>query len=203
MQSLLNQLPRNSRHVSRFPCEDVSIFLEEFHEREFLFRIQAVAYVSNHGRLLRGQQNCLVECVLWLDGHLGGLGLRHDWVWWGLDQGLLQLLELYGCCQSVGCLTTLRVIVKSPFNVSPTRDDATKSWHLQDQVGVMWDCHELEECWPSQGSIVRSLEIGDLKLYSLCAEIFLSPKGNGENDLADGGCCCTKDYAMEGSPIGV
>jgi hypothetical protein len=64
-----------------FPCEDVPIFLEEFDEHEFLFGIEVVAYVSNLGRLLYGQWNYLVECVLRLDGHLGGLGLEHDWVW--------------------------------------------------------------------------------------------------------------------------
>jgi hypothetical protein len=74
---MLNQFLTNSRHVSRLLCEDVSIFLEEFDEREFLFGIQIVAYVSNLGRLLRGQQNRLAECVLWLDGRLG---LGHDQV---------------------------------------------------------------------------------------------------------------------------
>jgi hypothetical protein len=64
MQFMLNQFPRNSRHVSGLPCEDVPIFLEEFDECEFLFGIQTVAYVSNLGRLLRGQENCLAECVL-------------------------------------------------------------------------------------------------------------------------------------------
>jgi hypothetical protein len=58
MQLMLNQLPRNSRRVSRLPCEDVPIFLEEFDEREFVFGVQIVAYVSNLGRLPRGQQNC-------------------------------------------------------------------------------------------------------------------------------------------------
>jgi hypothetical protein len=81
MQFVLNQFPCNSRHVSRLPCEDVPIFLKEFDECEFLFRIQTIAYVSNLGRLLRGQWNCLAECVLQLDGRLGGLGLEHDRVW--------------------------------------------------------------------------------------------------------------------------
>jgi hypothetical protein len=30
MKFVLNQFLRNSRHVSRLPCEDVPIFLEEF-----------------------------------------------------------------------------------------------------------------------------------------------------------------------------
>jgi hypothetical protein len=75
---VLNQFPRNSRHVSRLPCKDVPILLEEFDEREFLFGIQIVAYVSNLGRLLHRQWNHLAECVLQLDGCLEGLGLGHD-----------------------------------------------------------------------------------------------------------------------------
>jgi hypothetical protein len=119
----------------------------------------------------------------------------------GLGKGLL-LLELYEHRQSVGCITTLPVAVKSPLNVSPDGDDATRPWHLQDQVGIMWDHHELGECQPSQESIVRSLKISDLKLYGLCAEIFLNPEGYGKSDLADGGCCCTRDYAMKRSSTG-
>jgi hypothetical protein len=49
MEFTLNQFPRDSWHVSRLPCKDVPIFLEEFDEREFLFGIQGVAYVSNLG----------------------------------------------------------------------------------------------------------------------------------------------------------
>jgi hypothetical protein len=78
MQFVLNQFSRNSRHVSRLPCEDVPIFLEKFDEREFLFGIQIVAYVSNLGRFIRGQWNHLVDGVLRLDGRLGGIGVSHD-----------------------------------------------------------------------------------------------------------------------------
>jgi hypothetical protein len=55
MQFVLNQFPRNSRRVSKLPCKDVPIFLKDFNEREFLFGIQIIAYVSNLGRFLRGQ----------------------------------------------------------------------------------------------------------------------------------------------------
>jgi hypothetical protein len=61
MQFMLNQFPRNSRHVSKLPCEDVPIFLEEFDERDFLFGFQIIAYVSNLRRLLRGQHDRFAE----------------------------------------------------------------------------------------------------------------------------------------------
>jgi hypothetical protein len=66
----------------------------------------------------------------------------------------------------------------------------------------MWDRHELGECQLSQESGVHSLEIGDLKLYCLRVEIFLSPEGYGKRDLTDMGRCYTRDYAMERSLTG-
>jgi hypothetical protein len=75
---VLNQFPRNSRHISRLPYKNVPILLEEFDEREFLFGVQTVAYVSHLRRFLCGQQNCFAECVHQLDGHLGSLGIEND-----------------------------------------------------------------------------------------------------------------------------
>jgi hypothetical protein len=37
LQMVLDHLPRDPRHLRRFPCEYVSICLEEGDEREFLF----------------------------------------------------------------------------------------------------------------------------------------------------------------------
>jgi hypothetical protein len=41
-KSILNQLPRDSRHIGRTPCEDVSVFPEEASEREFLLGVEVV-----------------------------------------------------------------------------------------------------------------------------------------------------------------
>jgi hypothetical protein len=42
-------------------CKNFPIFLEEFDKREFLFGIQTIAHVSNHGRLLREQWDFLAQ----------------------------------------------------------------------------------------------------------------------------------------------
>jgi hypothetical protein len=39
-ESVLSQLPRDSRHIRRTPCEDVGVVPEEAGEREFLFGIE-------------------------------------------------------------------------------------------------------------------------------------------------------------------
>jgi hypothetical protein len=61
MQFVLNQFPRNSRHVSRLPCENVPFFLEEFDEHEFLFGIQTITHVSDLRRLLHGNGMVLLS----------------------------------------------------------------------------------------------------------------------------------------------
>jgi hypothetical protein len=128
MEYVLNPFPRDSQHVSRLPCKDVPIFLEEFYECEFLFGIQGIAYVSNLGRFLRRQRYLLAECILQLDGCFEGLGVGHDRVrGGGLSQGLFQLLEFCRCCQSVGHLVTLLVIVIGSLDVSPDGDDSMRS----------------------------------------------------------------------------
>jgi hypothetical protein len=109
------------------------------------------------------------------------------------------LLELYGRRQSVSCLASLPVIVKILFDVSPDGDDSTRPCHLQNQVGTMWDGHELGECRQSQESIVRNLEIDNLKLYSLCEEIFMSPEGHRKKYLTDGGHCCMFQEVLKNS----
>jgi hypothetical protein len=63
----------------------------------------------------------------------------------------------------------------------------------------MRDRLELGECRPSQESIVYSLKIGDLKLYSLRAEIFLSPKGYRKRDLTDGVAAALGTMPLKGA----
>jgi hypothetical protein len=94
--------------------------------------MSANSKLSHLRRFLYRQWDSLVECVLWLDGHLGSLGVYHDRVRGGLSQGLLQLLELCGCEQRVSSLTALSIAVEGPLDVSPEGDDTTWPRHLQD-----------------------------------------------------------------------
>jgi hypothetical protein len=54
MQFMFYQFSRNSKHVSRLSSEDVPIFMEEFDECYFLFRVQVIPHMSNLGGLLCG-----------------------------------------------------------------------------------------------------------------------------------------------------
>jgi hypothetical protein len=63
----------------------------------------------------------------------------------------------------------------------------------------MQNRHELGECRLSQETVVRSLKIGHLKLYSFSLEVHLSPEGYGKRDLTDGHRYCTRDRTKERS----
>jgi hypothetical protein len=52
---MLYQFPRNSQHVSRIPCKDVCIFLEEFDKHKFLFGVQIAPYMSDLRGLIGGE----------------------------------------------------------------------------------------------------------------------------------------------------
>jgi hypothetical protein len=77
---------------------------------------------------------------------------------------MLQVLEFCRRRESVGRLASLPATVIGAFGVSPDGDDTMWLWHLQDQVGIVRNRHELGEFQPSPENIVRHLEIGDLKL---------------------------------------
>jgi hypothetical protein len=75
-------------------------------------------------------------------------------------------------------------------------------WHLQNQVGIIRDCHKLGKGRSSKESVLRHLKVSHLKLQVFSTEIFLSRKGHGKGNLTDGGSCCTMDYVVERSPTG-
>jgi hypothetical protein len=76
LQMVLDHLPRDPRHLRRFPCEYVGICLEEGDEREFLFFLQIARDAGGLGGIraeLDGLDGDAV-CPRWL--HLWHLGRR-------------------------------------------------------------------------------------------------------------------------------
>jgi hypothetical protein len=65
------------------------------------------------------------------------------------------------------------------------------------------NCYELGDCRQSKESIVCCLEVNYLKLQVFNAEVFSSPEGHEKSDLANGGRCCARDYAMKQGSTGV
>ena len=90
---MLNQFPRNTRHVLWSPCEDVPILTEELDERAFLFRVQARADHSDAVRIGFVQPD-LLRVLVRLEGCLGALPCSILQVLLGEVDLALNLLEL-------------------------------------------------------------------------------------------------------------
>jgi hypothetical protein len=64
-------------------------------------------------------------------------------------------------------------------------DDPLRARHLELEVGVVWEGHELGVKWPPQNSMVGASEPYHLKDEDLPHEVRGGPKANGEIDLPE------------------
>ena len=63
-------------------------------------------------------------------------------------------------------------------------DDPVRAWHLQPEVCIVGDGHELRVAWSSQDGVEGSGEPNYLKGEGLGPVIELIPEGEGQIDLS-------------------
>ena len=63
------------------------------------------------------------------------------------------------------------------------RDDSSASWHLENIVAVMTDCHELGQGWIPEDGIVRQADVRHIKVDELSAIVLVLPEGDRQADL--------------------
>ena len=146
---MLGDFPRNSRHVRGFPCKDVSIGTEEVDERAFLLGGEGGA--DAHclvGGVVRINEN-LLDVLRRLKGSSCMLlvGCSFSDV---LPDGR-ELLRSKGCQSK---LAALDLALIGPLERSADGDDPTWAQHLELEVGVVGDGHELHVTRSSQNGVV-------------------------------------------------
>jgi hypothetical protein len=179
---VLNHLPGDPRHLRRFPCKNVDICLEEGDEREFQFLLQIACDAGGLGRIranLDGLDGTAV-CSGWL--HLWHLGRRLGTG----GRGVLLLPSIVRassfCRQGVQLLDSR----KCSGTVAPHGEDPSRGWHLEDQIPVMGNGHEPVQGWPANDGIEGEVNLHDVELDVLYAEVFLGPECNQECDAPKG-----------------
>jgi hypothetical protein len=92
----------------------------------------------------------------------------------GVGQGCLQVLEFCGRQQPISSLIALPVTIVRALYISRDGDGTIWTRHLQDQVGIVRNYHELGECMPPEECVVCRFKISYLKLHILGSKIFSS-----------------------------
>jgi hypothetical protein len=128
---VLDHLPGDPRHLRRFPCEYVGIFLEEGNEHDFLFLLQIARDASGLGGIhpdLDGLDGTAVSSR-WL--HLRHLGRRLGTGSQGVPPPVIRASGF--CRQGMQLLDSC----KHSGAVAPHGEDPSRRRHLEDQVHVM------------------------------------------------------------------
>ena len=149
LQDMLSDFPRNSRHVRGFPRKDVSIDAKEVNEHAFLLGGEGGADAH---RLVGGVVD-VDEDLLDVLHRLKGFG-RPLHVGRSFGDVLPDGCEFLGSqgCQSE--LVALDLELIGPLERSADGDDPTWAQHLELEVGVVGDGHELRVTWSPQNGMV-------------------------------------------------
>jgi hypothetical protein len=81
---------------------------------------------------------------------------------------------------------TVLLIVVGLLKAALDGDDPIRAEHLQLQVGVVWDGHELGKAWPGEEGMVDAEEVHHLEGEWLLSEVVWLAKGDIEPDTSEG-----------------
>jgi hypothetical protein len=152
LQGMLNDFSRYARHIRGLPREDVFIGAEEVDERAYLF-----------GGEFSADPHPLVPRVVGVDEDLFGSlhGLKGSDAPPGVGRLLRGFLpDDYEFLKGVdhrGKLATLHLALVGTLESGADSDDPTRARHLELEVHVVGDGHELHIARPPQGGVVGSV----------------------------------------------
>jgi hypothetical protein len=171
---VLDHLPGDPRHLRRLSCEHVGICLEEGDEREFLFFLHITRNASSLGGIRTEPDG--------LDGDVVRSGWPHLW-------------HLGGCLGTGGRGVPPSIVRASSFRrqgvqllhsrkrssvVAPHGEDPGWRQHLEDQIPIMGNGHEPVQGRPANDGIEWEVNLHNVELDVLRAEVFLCPECNQE-----------------------
>jgi hypothetical protein len=173
---VLNHLPGDPRHLRWLPCEHVGICLEEGDESEFLFFLQITRNASGLGGTRAELDGLDGDVVRTGWPHLRHLGRRLGTRGRGVPPSVVQAssfrrqgMQLFHSRKRSGV-------------VAPHGEDPGQRRHLEYQIPVMGNGHEPVQGRPVDDGVEGEVNLCDVELDVLRAEVFLGPECYRECD---------------------
>jgi len=157
-QGVLGDFPRYAWHVRGTPCKHVGIRTEKVDEHSFLFGVEIGADRQRLAVGVVGVERDLLGSFRRLEATRVALGL------WSLSgQGLELRGELGRTLECLPILDAFDVALVRVLEGGADGNDALGTGHLQLQVGVVGDGHELGVARAPNDGVVRASEPHHLK----------------------------------------
>ena len=152
--------------------------MEEVNERAFLFGGKCSADAHHFALRAARVYEDLIGTLRGLKRPNRSLGVECSF-----DDLLPDGRELFGGDNRCGVFAALDLALIGVLEGGADGDDTARSRHLQLQIGVVGDGHELCVAWTFQDGVVGSMEPDHLEGEGLCPIIGRIPKGDGQINL--------------------
>jgi hypothetical protein len=196
---VLGDIPRYARHVRGTPHENFGVCAKKVDEHYFLFGVELGADPDFLAGVVAGVERDRLD-------HLGRLEVA------GVPLHVGRLLgeavhvgdEGFRLGEGLGILHAFHVALVSVAVRGPDGDDPLGARHLELEVRVVGDGHELGIVWSSQHRVIGPSEPNYLEGEGFLAEVGGSSEADGQVNLSEGqytlsgcdpmeGCCTSPD----------
>jgi hypothetical protein len=164
---VLGDIPQYARHVRGTPRKDFGVCTEKVDEHCFLFGVELGADPYLLGGVVARVERDGLNRLYWLE--VAGMALH---VWRLLREALQVDDEGLGFGEGLGVLHALHIAFVCVSVRGADGDDPVGARHLELEVGVVGDDHELGVAWPPQYCVVGSLEPDHLEREGFPSEVF-------------------------------
>jgi hypothetical protein len=171
---VLGDIPQYARHVQGTPHENLGVRAEKVDEHGFLFGVELGADPDLLGGVVAGVERDGLNRLCWLE--VAGVALR---IWHLLGEALQVGDEGLGFGEGLSVLHALHVAFVRVSVRGSDGDDPVGAQHLELEVGVVWDDHELGVAWSPQHCVVGSSKLDHLERESFLSEVGGSPEADG------------------------
>jgi hypothetical protein len=192
IQQVLGNIPRYAEHCFLF-----GVHAEKVDEHCFLFGVKLGADPDLLGGVVAGVERDGLNRLCWFE--VAGVALR---IWHLLGEALQVGDEGLGFGEGLSVLHALHVTFVRVSVRGSDGDDPVGAWHLELEVGVVGDGHELGVAWSPQHCVVGFSEPDHLEREGFLLEVGGSPEADGQIELSKGLDALPGDDPVKGRRTG-